>query len=360
MRAYLANVQVLRFLAAAMVLYAHLLNETADHGLPARTIADPTGIAWRTGVDIFFVISGFVMYYLSHDRFGDWRNGVDFLRRRFLRVAPMYWLFTGLMLVALVVVPDRILHGDLTPATMLGSLLFFPVVRADGDVYPILAVGWTLEYEIFFYVCFALALVVPRRIGLSLLLAGFVVLAAAWHFVDRSQVALKYFSDPIILEFLMGVLLAHLYLAGLRLNRWGQWGCVAAGFALMVILGRHQQLDRWILAGAPAFVVALGLVTGPEIKTRWPAVGGDASYALYLSHPFVLSSLALVWARTKLPADGWSFVAVGFVVCTGASLLVYRWLEVPLLRTLRRRFAPTRVVSGRGGVPPWFLQRRRR
>ena len=349
---YLANIQVLRFIAAMMVLYAHLLHETAGHGLPlGRAIQDPTGVAWRTGVDVFFIVSGFIMYYLSHDRFGDWRNAADFLRRRLLRVAPLYWLFTGLMLAALALFHDRIVHTDLTPQTLLGSLLFFPVARADGDVYPILAVGWTLEYEIFFYVCFALALLAPKRIGLTALAAGFILLSLVGHVVDKAQTALKYYSDPIIIEFLLGMLLAHLYLAGVTLNRWVQGGCVAAGFALMAFLGGHQQLDRWIWAGLPALVVAFGLALGPEISSRWPAMGGDASYSLYLSHPFVLSLLGLTWAKTKLPANGWAYVAVGLVACVAASLVIYRVIEAPMLRGLRRRFEPVRAqaVAAQGG-----------
>ncbi len=335
-----------------MVLYAHLLHETADHGLPtAAAIHDPTGIAWRTGVDVFFIVSGFIMYYLSHDKFGAWRNAADFLRRRLLRVVPMYWLFTGLMLAALALFHDHIVHTDLTPQTLAGSLLFFPVVRADGDVYPILAVGWTLEYEIFFYACFALALLAPRRIGLAALTAGFLALSLAWHFIDKTHVALKSYSDPIILEFLMGMLLAHLYLRGVTVNRWVQGGCVAVGFGLMALLGGCQQLDRWIWAGLPAFVVAFGLALGPQIKSRWPAMGGDASYSLYLSHPFVLSSLALVWAKARLPADGWSYVATGMVLCIAVSLIVYRLIEAPLLRALRRRFEPERAqaIAAQGG-----------
>jgi len=348
---YLANIQILRFIAAVMVLYAHLLHETANHGLPLRPIHDPTGIAWRSGVDVFFIVSGFIMYYLSHDKFGAWRNAVDFLRRRLLRVVPMYWLFTGLMLLALAVVHDRIVHTDLTPQTLLGSLLFFPVLRADGDIFPILAVGWTLEFELFFYVCFALALLAPRRIGLAALTVVFLVMSVAGRFIDKSHVALKYYCDPIILEFLMGMLLAHLYLAGVTLNRWVQWGCVAVGFGLMVVMGGYQNLDRWIWGGLPSFVVAFGLALGPEIKSRWPAMGGDASYSLYLSHPFVLSSLALVWTKARLPADGWSYVASGLVLCIGASLLVYRLIEAPMLRVLRRRFEPERakVIAAQGG-----------
>jgi len=335
-----------------MVLYAHLLHETADHGLPAKAaIHDPTGIAWRTGVDVFFIVSGFIMYYLSHDKFGSARNAADFLRRRLLRVAPMYWLFTALMLVALAVFHDRIVHTDLTPQTLAASLLFFPIARADGDVYPILAVGWTLEYEIFFYACFALALLAPRRIGLAAITVGFVGLSLVWHVIDKSHVAAKYYSDPIIVEFLMGILLAHLYLSGVTMNRWAQWGCVAAGFGLMTILGGHQHLDRWVWAGLPAFLVAIGLALGPQIKSRWPAMGGDASYALYLSHPFVLSLLALVWAKAKLPADGWSYVVAGLVLCLGVSLAVYRLVEAPLLRVLRRWFEPARAqaIAAQGG-----------
>ena len=349
---YLGNIQILRFIAAVMVLFAHLLHETADHGLPMdHAIHDPTGIAWRTGVDVFFIVSGFIMYYLSHEQFGSWRNAADFLRRRFLRVAPMYWLFTGLMLVALALFHDRIVHTDLTPQTLIGSLLFFPVARADGNVFPVLAVGWTLDYEMFFYVCFALAMLLPRRIGLAALTVGFLALALVSRFIDTSHVALKAYSDPIIIEFLMGMLLAHLYLSGVALNRLQQWACIVVGAGLLVAMEPYQQLDRWIWGGLPAFAIAAGLALGPPVRSRWATIGGDASYALYLSHSFVLSLLAVVWAKARRPGNGWLYVVTGLVLCVLASVLVHRLVEAPMLKALRRRFEPARAqaIAAQGG-----------
>jgi exopolysaccharide production protein ExoZ len=347
---YLPNIQALRFVAAMMVLYAHLLNETVGHGLPLNQPAqDHTGIAWRTGVDAFFIVSGFIMYYLSHDKFGSARNAMTFLKRRFLRVAPLYWLFTALMLVALAVVHDHIIHNDIDLAIAVKSLLFIPTVRADGDTYPILAVGWTLNYEIFFYLMFAAAMLARRWVGLMGLFIVLFGLSLLGHAVGKSMTLARFYSDPIIVEFLLGIGLAQLYLMGARVPVLVQWALVAAGFALMAVMGHYQSLDRWIWGGLPALVVAAGLALGPEIRGRWLALGGDASYSLYLSHPFVLSALTLVWTKAKFATDGWLYVPVGLAVCTAAAVAVYRFIETPMLAWLKRRF--DRVASGAGAAP---------
>jgi exopolysaccharide production protein ExoZ len=349
---YLPNIQALRFVAAMMVLYAHLLNETVGHGLPlSQPAQDHTGIAWRTGVDAFFIVSGFIMYYLSHDKFGSARNAATFLKRRFMRVAPMYWLFTALMLIALAVFHDHIIHNDIDLAIAIKSLLFIPTVRADGDTYPILAVGWTLNYEIFFYLMFAAAMLARRRVGLIGLVVLFFGLSLAGHGVANSMTLAKFYSDPIIVEFLLGIGLAQLYLMGARVPVLAQWALIAAGFALMAVMGRHQSLERWIWGGLPALVVAAGMALGPEIRGRWLALGGDASYSLYLSHPFVLSALTLVWSKAKLATDGWIYVLVGLVLCTAAAVAVYRFIETPMLAWLRRRLDPVASVAAAPAAP---------
>jgi peptidoglycan/LPS O-acetylase OafA/YrhL len=339
--AYLPNIQVLRFIAAVMVLYAHLLHETAGHGLPFPTPAhDPTGIAWQTGVDVFFIVSGFIMDHLSRDRFGSAASAADFARRRALRVVPLYWLFTGLTAVAIGLFPDRVIHNELNAKVFAASLAFWPVARIDGDAYPLLAGGWTLEYEMFFYVCFTLALLAPRRIATAALATGLVGFSIAGHWISRDLVALKYFSDPIIVEFLLGMLLARLYGAGVRIGwRLGLAGVVAA-FGFMAVMGSRQGLERWVWGGLPAFVLACSLTLAPPIRVRWPTIGGDASYSLYLSHPFVLACLGLVWVKARPPGGPWAFVIVGLIVCTAASLVIYWLVERPLLAVLRRRFEP--------------------
>jgi exopolysaccharide production protein ExoZ len=340
-QSYLPNIQILRFIAALMVLFAHLLRATVDHKIPQmRSLSDASGIEWGTGVDVFFIVSGFIMYYLTSTHFGSGTYAGEFLKRRMLRVVPLYWLFTVLMLFSIWQFNAMVQHTDASPSTVVASLLFYPIARPDGHIKPILLLGWTLEYEMFFYACFALSLLYRRRLALIGLTAVFVTLAVLHRFIPVAATSLRFWSDPIILEFLLGILLAHLYLRNVRVSWSMQCALVVTAVALMSLLGHSHFLPNWIWGGFPAFVLVAALALGPEWSVRPLSMGGDASYSFYLSHPFALNALALAWTRASLPPDAWLFVATGLVFCLFVALGVYRFVELPLLSLLRRRFEP--------------------
>jgi peptidoglycan/LPS O-acetylase OafA/YrhL len=310
------------------------------------------------GVDVFFMVSGFIMYYLTAQRFGSIAYAGEFLKRRFIRVVPLYWICTALMLLAIGVAAGKIHHTDATLPRILASLLFFPTARADGLVMPVLAIGWTVNYEVFFYLLYALALTQAKRLGLGLLIAVFVVLAAVGYWLRPAAPALSFWTSPIILEFLLGMALAHLRLdRGLRVGRTGQ--ILGFGLALGVLVAANLILKmgppppgglpavRWLWGAIPALFLAAPMIFGPEFQGRVGRIlarGGDASYALYLSHPFTLNLLAALWTRLHLPAFGWLYVAVGAAACIAVAWGVHRWVETPLLDLLRRRFEPSRPV----------------
>ena len=147
-----------------------------------------------------------------------WHPLAEFLRRRFVRVAPLYWLFTSLMLGLILLTPAMVSHNDLTLRRGISSYLFYPWPRAGGDVYPILGLGWTLNYEMLFYLAYAVALCFPRRIGLAGITGVFLLATTFGRMAPASWIAFRFWTDPIILEFLFGVLLGCLYLGGVRLS----------------------------------------------------------------------------------------------------------------------------------------------
>lgn len=361
--AYLQNLQIMRCLAAVMVLFSHLERETASGRAPGVTaIVDPTGIAWASGVDIFFVVSGFIMYHLTADRFGSAAYAGEFLKRRFIRIAPLYWIFTTLMILATQLARGQVHHADATWDRSLLSYLFFPAVRADGLAMPVLAIGWTLNLEVMFYLAYAAALLAPRRIGLGCLAAGFLLLAGFGGRLAGVLPPLAFWSQPLILEFLLGIALAHAFRRGLRIGRAAQVIGLVLAIALMALLdrwawgqGSPMPLDaqppdwsRWLWGGAPALLVGAALMLGPRIggfPGRALARGGDASYALYLSHPFALNILSLAWGRLHLPGAGWAYVCVGMAACVAAAFAVHQLVEAPILALLRRRFEPLRAAT---------------
>jgi exopolysaccharide production protein ExoZ len=323
-----------------MVLFGHVQHEAMDLNTATERFVPFEPMAWGAGVDIFFIISGFIMYHTSAHRFGAAGAGWEFLKRRAIRLVPIYWLYTTAMLGALLVFNDRIAHNDVTVAHVVTSYLFLPWPRIDGDLRPILSLGWTLNYEVFFYLAFGAAMTVPRRRGLlllgivfgSLVIAGTLIPAGAW---------MPYFwTRPIILEFLFGVALAQVFRAGVRLS----WPVVAtmivAGFGLMILvtaLNLQHLLMRPLWAGIPALIICAGLALGPtsdQPLMRLASAAGDSSYSLYLSHAFTVNIVAMFWQRLSLGSP-WAFVIVAIVASFVVAWASYRLLEQPALRWLR-------------------------
>ena len=159
----LVLVQVLRAAAALSVAMLH-----AQHD--AATLAERTGqvfapiaaFPWEAGVDVFFVISGFIMVHASTRLFGAEGGARAFLARRIARIVPIYWAVTTLYLAVALAVPDLLNRELLGWPLVVASYLFIPMARPDGLVQPLYGLGWTLNYEMFFYALFAVAVRWPR------------------------------------------------------------------------------------------------------------------------------------------------------------------------------------------------------
>lgn len=335
------NIQALRFFAALVVLVGHAIHEAGDFGYDPLPIGS---MAWGFGVDIFFVISGFVMFYVSGDAFGRPGAARRFLFARLKRVVPLYWLFTTLMIVAIVVMGAVVRNGELTPQWVAASYAFLPWPRADGAIQPVLALGWTLNYEMLFYGLFALALVSPRhgRVGL---VAALLVMAALHPFVPSEAVQLKAWTNPIILEFLAGMALAALHRRGMRIAPLP--ACALIVVALAFTPASPESGQRWIMWGGPALaIVGASALTRPLPAGlgRMLGIGGAASYALYLSHPFSINVVALLFGRlgfTSAPA----FVATACVVAIVGALAVHFVVEGRIMRLLSARPRTARIVA---------------
>lgn len=348
---FLPNVQFLRFVAALSVLTGHVQHEAGEHDFGAFTPFEP--VFWGIGVDIFFIISGFIMYFMTAARFGERGMAAGFLRRRIIRVVPLYWLFTTLMLIAMLAVPHAIAHNDLDAARAITSYAFIPWPRADGALRPVLSLGWTLNYEIFFYLCFAIALCLPRRIAMPGLVALFVGLSAAHFLIPKDLRMLAFWSDPLILLFPIGIGLAHLHRVGVRIGG-GAAAALAAGGTMLLVLIHGTGLEaavpaRVLWSAVPATMIAAAAILYPRpfVRGRLEAAaleGGNASYALYLSHPFAMNLVALVWGHLHL-GHPVLYVLSAMAVAILGAVLTYRWVERPLLGWFAARRALARAPA---------------
>lgn len=349
----LGNVQALRAIAALMVVVVHCYGVESTY-LPGRPWTSPFHVIGTYGVDLFFVISGTVMIVSSATWFrerGSWRR---FLLRRVTRIYPAYWIVTALVLVVFLVDPALIGTHRSAPPEILASFLALP---QRGE--PLLVVGWTLSYELIFYVVFAVALRFHRRLlpAVTAIWLLAVVLIGALGPHDNAWVRVA--GSWLNLEFAFGLAIGGAVL-GLRL--YAPRTLLAIGVILVVAVcvvtaysGREFLEVAWWrpwAVGVPMAIVvygALGLERRRLLAPRWLRAQGDASYALYLWHVPVIGAigLAIGHAHAHGSAARLAIIVGGYLLAIGVSLLAYAVIERPLLRLARRYLESTSDSTGR-------------
>ena len=346
----LLSVQILRALAALAIAMHHAQYDAAGLaqrlGLGFRAIEAP----WSAGVDVFFVISGFIMVHASRGLFGEPGASRVFLARRVARIAPLYWAATSLYLAVALAAPALLNSEGLSPGLVLASYVFLPWARPDGAVQPAYSLGWTLNYEMFFYALFALALTRPWRQGVPALIAMLLALVAFGRLLG-SAAPWRFWTDPIILEFAFGMALGVARLKGARLGPIVRAVLAGGGLVLFALdLARPEGALaslRVLAYGVPATMLVAAAALAPDegrasSLARFGAWLGDASYALYLVHPFVIrGAREIVWDSDLAGVIGpWGFVVASLGATILAALLVHRWFERPTTDRVRRWLEP--------------------
>ncbi|ANT63239.1 hypothetical protein AYJ57_22445 (plasmid) [Salipiger sp. CCB-MM3] len=354
------NLQVLRAVAAAMVVLHHLREALAE-AFPS-VVEIEVGAA---GVDIFFVLSGVVITLTEEGR----NDGAfAFLKRRALRIVPMYWLTLWLIGLALFagLSPIGVQPEDGTVGKMLLSMFFIPFEREHGAIMPLLGVGWTLNYEAFFYVVVAILLVLPGRFRSGALVVVMLLLSLAGVLLQPDSVAGQFYLNPILLEFAAGVVLAQLWLNWTGVVQSGAvvgTALLCVGIALFAFAARPEEFtflmrDRVLWFGIPAVCCVAGALllerSGHSLRTGWLQWLGAASYVLYLSHAIVIQVAEKAFARLNLALDetiaALSFAATVFVAAHLVGVALHLYLERPITLKLKSKRAPAqreRAAAGR-------------
>jgi len=358
----IALIQVLRAIAALSVAVGHtqrnaILVAAANHREFDPILLDLT----EAGVDLFFVISGFVMVFASRDLFAKPGGGLVFLSRRIARIVPLYWSMTTIFLTAMLVSPNLIPVGRLGPAEILASYFFVPYYRPEEHwMHPVYSVGWTLNYEMFFYAVFGCVIAFPVKRALMVLTAVFCTLTVAGVIFRPAPGIFFFWSRPIILEFVMGAWIGYVRLTEFRVTNWTAAILVlagAAGFALQVISGIYAHgYWRPLVWGLPAAaIIAAATLSNWNIAARgvWKPMVllGGASYALYLVHPMAVHAMHLLWVKLGLPAYA-SETVYFFVTLAPLPLVavaIYLCFEKPVTKALQmplqHRFLALRRLS---------------
>lgn len=337
----LHGIQYLRAYAALAVVVFHAAERTGGHFA--------IGAA---GVDVFFVISGFIMWVVSKRRP---TTPAGFLRDRLERIVPVYWTATGVMVAG--GLAGLFPNMELTLGHVLGSLFFIPHHSpSNGQIWPVLVQGWTLNYEIYFYVAFAACLLLPSKIRLAGLASVFVGLAALGFIRSSGNPVLATYTDPIILEFLIGALIGKLWLDGrIPSPATGAVLIVAALLGFAFVGATHVgfgPLSFGPLAAA-LLVGVLALEKGDAVRHVRPMLYlGDASYSVYLFHTFAISVVAKLAVTLSISPATAMILAVISGVAVGIA--AYEMLERPLgaaVKGLRGRRGGRKLLQHSPPVP---------
>jgi len=335
------SIQVLRAVAAIGVLTLHAATEKVTHmgGEPGPFRNFLLGAA---GVDLFFVISGFVMVYSSESLFGRTEGPRTFFLRRLARIAPLYWAVTVAIILYIYTVHGAKLWEIYSPASLIASFLFWPYPRIDGFAFPVHLLGWTLNFEMFFYAVFAFAILLPRRVAIPAVSIAFVALAAAGRYLSL-PLPFLFWANPIIVEFCYGMAIALIYREGFRLPPAAAWAlgiAACAAYASAYAPINEWRVLYWGLPGA-ALVAACALSAHtwrPGPAGRFFGLLGDASYSLYLVHPLTFPLVRWTIGRFFVGTDaGWVYAAIAYAAAIAASVACYLAFERPITRALQRR-----------------------
>lgn len=344
------SIQYLRAVAALLVVYLHVFSLKLLQG---RDYYESIG---AFGVDIFFVISGFIMWTSTSGQRGGVRR---FLTRRIIRVFPMWWIALTVWIASRALVSSHTAPSDMTAAPVIMSYLLVPHYYSSSGkhIWPILAPGWTLQIEWVFYQIFALALLASSRLVRFGFVSIVVVVAAATGLMFRfNSPILSTYTHPLLLEFGFGVVIATLPRTVARDRPRTGIALIAAAVILLALSYPVAQEGpwRWLWWGLPAALIVLGgLLLEARLSVRVSKavlLVGDASYSLYLTHPITIGALAIFWERTHfvtgLQPHALLFIPVALIGSTLTAIATYRFIEQPLLKKLTpgRRMVPEATV----------------
>ena len=328
------SIQALRAIAASLVVVLH-----SYVYLEARNIIPnvPNFVnSGRAGVDIFFVISGFIMIYISGKDFGVKGKAGRFITKRIIRIVPIYWFYTMVMATLLFVFPYLFSQGKtFSLGHLLASLSFVPWPNSIGQIKPILSVGWTLNFEMYFYIIFSMLLLLQKKYFIPLLaiflLSGFII-----GLLYKPQSSIFYvITSPLLIEFLYGSIIGIYYKRGLMLSTNLCVFLITCGTTLLFLTGIYDfgDIPREIKWGFSGALLVTGFVflerNGQLVIPSWLVELGGSSYSLYLTHIFIINATGKIWVTVfGMMYD--VFVIVAILSSIVAGHIAYILFEKPL------------------------------
>ncbi|MFI3222011.1 MAG: acyltransferase [Methylococcaceae bacterium] len=352
----IVNIQALRGIAVLLVILYHLIKIEGKYG-HGNTVLPVFLSIGMSGVDLFFVISGFVMVTITRGWFQNTGAIRRFLYHRLTRIYPAYWFYSLLVLVVFLIKPEMVNSSQGGQMNIFASFLLLP-----QELLPLLAVGWTLIHEMYFYLMFALLLLFPERWLLSLLMiwgVGAIGVGVALPLTGNPFV--QVITHPLTLEFIAGCVIARIYFLK-QYSSSGWYFLVLAliwwlvGYGIHAVQGYGLEPTGWLrvlLFGIPAALVVYALVNIERATEQklpyWLVLIGNASFSIYLSHVLVISALGRIWGGLAIVSYGGNIAALLVILLSvlAIGILSYQILERSLLR-FTQRFEEVVVSSNSG------------
>ncbi len=339
MTSKLHSIQYLRAIAAILVLISHALLYPLSEPVVAYG-----RLGWL-GVIMFFAVSGFIMVVVTGQRAFD---PLRFFRRRILRIVPLYWAFTLLAAGLAILLPTLFKTTFFDFGQLLLSLVFVPFYNpASHGLHPLYKLGWTLNYEMFFYVCFAFLALLSAR-GRAMWLTIAYVALALLGFLLRPEAAIPmFYTSYMPLAFVAGMWIGIGYIEGwlqrsmskllLPSLALGVIG-LSIGFGSFGIVEEFGAFVGMLLFVVPLLAIAAGF--GPNVP-RLAILErlGDASYSIYLIHIFAVGAIVGFALRLIGMSNPWITGTIILAAIAGglaAGWVLYRLAEEPLMRRLKR------------------------
>ncbi|MBL0373516.1 acyltransferase [Rhizobium sp. KVB221] len=341
----LVQIQYIRAIAALLVVYFHAILQLQKLDPNAALAGAAFG---ESGVDLFFVLSGFVMWITTS---GKQISMGDFYWKRIRRIVPLYWSATILAALIALIVPSILRSTVFDAPHMLASLFFIPWINpADPSgamIAPVIVPGWTLNYEMYFYLMFGALLLLPRAVRLVSMIGAFVLMSVSCWLMPTENTASLFYGNLVVFEFVAGTVLGHFYVAGHRLAVKPALSLsliAVATIVLLVLDYSHLPVDRLFKMGVPAAIIvyAATAMNFSKLPTlSWLRYLGDASYSIYITHIFVLAGARMLYGLVPFDAlkNEILFVGMSLGLSVLVGILVHAFFESPVDRYLSRRGA---------------------